>query len=134
MLAVVAIASSAAIYLTYREGLNNVSGVLVRHSFLYIQKLSLSGIFLVALNEWRDRLPIVLDRLATHAFAIYFIHVVFVLVLVDAALWLVPPPSGATSTVVLCSVILLASAAASLLVSTGFKAVFGRYSRMLTGA
>jgi membrane-bound acyltransferase YfiQ involved in biofilm formation len=70
----VAVATTAALALLTAEGFEWVGPVSVQQSLFYVQKLCIAGLVLVVLQRYRTRVPPLLDALARHAFAIYFLH------------------------------------------------------------
>lgn len=102
-------------------------------SLSFVLRLCYSVLMLILLNRWKDRLPGFLDKLATHAFAIYFIHALVLLPFVALAMQLYSQPITLAQYGLSFVVILVAVLAISVFICMGFRAVLGPRSRMLTG-
>jgi len=108
--------------------------VSIEESLFYLQKFSLTALFLVVLNNYQNQLPSWLGVFAKYAFTIFFIHTFFLHILTSIALALVPPPVPTTGLILVMIVILIIGMLICVGISTVLKHVFGRYSRMLIGA
>jgi surface polysaccharide O-acyltransferase-like enzyme len=100
---------------------------------VYVQKLSIAALVLLALRPWARPVPPLLDALARHAFAIYFLHVIVLRILIDFALRAVPDPGPAllfVESLLLTVIALLFSWG----ISRGLQALLGHRSRWLVGA
>lgn len=130
---VLAVLTTAVCFWCYQNGFEKVYFISVRESLLYIQKLSVAALVLVAFKRAESRLPSWLGLFATYAFPIYFIHAFFEVILFanlfkasdgPYSFWLL-----LTYGVVGGTIVLLLSLAISMLI----RKLFGRYSRLLVG-
>lgn len=134
MIAIIALGTSMILWVTYTRDVKYIGPVSIRETLFYIQKLCLSGLILVLLNRWEERLPKFLGVLATYAFSVYFIHLFVLLPFINISLTLRPPPTSLVETVLSGFVILVTVLTVSTVVSMGVKALIGKRSRLLIGA
>jgi len=130
----VSVAATAVLGLLFDNRWEFFGTVSLRETTFYVQKLSFSALMLVFLGSRNDKLAMFLGRLAKYAFAIYFIHLFFVMLMIDIALAISPPPIAATSILLMGTVLLVAVLALSIIVARTFRMVFGRRARMIVGA
>lgn len=137
-LALIAAATTAALYPLYFSGFDFAGPVSVRESLFYLQKLALAGLTLVWLRGWTrrpaPRRDAFIGYAAATAFPIYFIHAPALRPIAQTLGRFLPDPPGLP---VLAAAILIA-AAASLLISWGVtiaaQKLLGTRSRMVIGA
>ncbi len=107
----------------------------LRGTLFYIQKMCLSGIFIIAFKNLSERQPRWLGKIANYAFTIYFLHAFFLFILYDPLVQLATLFKIAPFNLFLTSLIFLAlSLALSMLVAWVVKKLVGKYSRMLLGS
>lgn len=127
--------STAALIYFEIKGLDKIGSWSLRATLFYIQKMCLSGIFIVIFNKLGERQPGWINRVANNAFAIYFLHAFFlllsyVLLMPVAALHKIAPFN-----LILTSVLFFfISLTLSIFITWIFKKLFGKYSRMLVGS
>lgn len=134
LMLITAFSSAALIYFELKS-VDRFGAWSLRGTLFYIQKMCLSGIFLILFKNWGERQPDWLGQIAKYSFTIYFLHAFFLLILYS----LLMPLS--TLNIILplklfmvCFIFLLSSIALSILVGRLFKGLFGKYSRMLVGS
>jgi peptidoglycan/LPS O-acetylase OafA/YrhL len=130
----IAATSTAFLALLFARDMDLYGGISLRESLFYLQKLALSGLLLVFLQRWEHRLPGALDQLASHAFAIYFLHQFVIKVLIRYSPAVFPPSQNGGMLVALSLSICGSALALSWLVSRSVKGVCGRHSKWLIGA
>ncbi len=130
----VAVASTAALLLLFARDLDMVGPVSLKESLFYLQKLAISALVLCSMQRREHQLPPVLDQLASHAFAIYFLHSFVVKVLFRLSLRVFPPPNGGGTIVILSLLMCCLALALCWMISRTVQAVFGRSSKWLIGA
>lgn len=130
---IVAVTSPVLIYmfLTDFEYLGPVS---VRESVFYVQKMCFAFLALVWLKNHEARLPNWLDVLATYAFSIYFLHVVFLPEIMEPTKNMMTSAPGVAGTIGLGFVYLAMVLVICVLISAALKKLIGRRSRMVIGA
>ncbi|MFW6412501.1 MAG: acyltransferase family protein [Oceanicaulis sp.] len=130
----VAAVTSAALFWMIWTGTGAEGPVRLQQSLFYVQKAALAGLFLALLAGIGERVPRVLDALADHAFAIYFLHVFALYTLGHVARQAHAPPQGALAVTLLALGFLAASLAFSVAVSAAARAVLGKRARMVLGS
>jgi surface polysaccharide O-acyltransferase-like enzyme len=130
----IALLSSAALLYFEIKELNKFGEWSLMSALYYIQKMSLTGIFIVMLKNLGDRQPHWLKPIATYAFVIYFLHAFFLDLLVEPSLYLINMHGIAPLNLFLAALFYLSLAIAlSMLVGRIFKRLFGKSSKMLLG-
>jgi surface polysaccharide O-acyltransferase-like enzyme len=100
----------------------------------YIQKMCLTGIFIVLFKNLGDRQPSWLNPIASYAFVIYFLHALFLNLLYEPLVPLSTMNEIAPLNLFLTACLFLViSLALSMLVGWIFKRSFGKSSKMLVG-
>ncbi len=131
---IVALISSVALIYFEIKDIDKMGQWSLRSTLFYIQKMSLSGIFIVMFKNMADRQPRWLGPIASNAFTIYFLHAYFLFRIYD---WLMPIAAYhkiAPFNLLLSAILFLViSISLSMLVAWLFKKLFGKYSRMLLG-
>jgi len=134
-LVVIAALSSIAIAIMHRLEFWGYAGLALRESTYYVQKIALAALVLVWLRHRSERQPRALGFFANHAFAIYFLHVAFIELLVDP-MWdyyhlaHLQPWSIITGGIFM----LLFALAMSILAVMAARQVLGSTSRMVIGS
>ena len=133
-LGVIAVSSTAALVLLFAQGLDMIGRVSMRESLFYLQKLAISGLMLCFMQRWEHQLPRVLDQLASHAFAIYFLHLFVIRILIRFPRTIFPLPYDGGLIVLLSLLMFGLALALSWLISRTVQGVCGRNSKWLIGA
>lgn len=134
LLGVVAVFSSIALYSLYVFSYQPGGLFSIRQTLVYIQKLAISALLLYWFSKHAGNLPNWLNVLANYAFAIFFMHVVFIGYIIEAVReWAV---TSRTPEVIatLGLINFTASIIASVIVASIVKVCLGRHSRKLIGA
>ena len=106
----------------------------LKSTVFYIQKMCLSGIFIVAFKNLGEQQPKWMSRIANNAFTIYFLHAFFIYLFYGIFKQLASLSSLKTLNVMLVAILfLLTSITLSVFVAWILKKIFGKYSRMLVG-
>tara|TARA_R110001632_G_scaffold10505_8_gene38842 strand:- start:6492 stop:7586 length:1095 start_codon:yes stop_codon:yes gene_type:complete len=130
----IALLSSAALLYFEIKEINKFGGWSLMSALYYIQKMSLSGIFIVLFKNRGNRQPRWLNPIATYAFVIYFLHGFFLDLLIEPLIPLSTMHEMAPFNLFLAGLIFLTSSMAlSMLIGWIFKKLFGKYSKMLVG-
>lgn len=130
----IALLSSIAIVYFIFEEVDKFGGWSLMSSLYYIQKMCLSLIIIVLFKNLGDRQPRWLNPVANYAFVIYFLHVLFINLLIEPLLHLLNMHDIAPFNLFLPGLIFLTSSIAlSMLIGWIFKKLFGKYSKMLVG-
>lgn len=117
----------------FAGSIDRVGAVSLRETCFYLQKLGLTGVLLVVLSRRWPRPPAVIERAATYAFAIYFLHLFVLYLLLGAVLPLLRSPS--TPTVLLVGLVLfVVTTGLCLVLAATFRRIFGPHARWLVGA
>lgn len=127
------ITSIAAIYIEINN-IDKIGSWSLKATLYYIQKLCLSGVFIVLFKNLGEQQPKWMNSIANKAFTIYFLHAFFLYLFYGLFKELATLTSFKTLNVMLVAILfLLTSLTLSLFVSWLFKKIFGKYSRMLVG-
>jgi peptidoglycan/LPS O-acetylase OafA/YrhL len=105
-----------------------------QETITYILRMCAALLMLELLRQYVSKVPTWLDYLAKYAFAIYFIHVMFIMLLIKLLEVIDYKPVSAGETFTLGLVTYVVSILGSVLVSMLIKRLTGRYSRQLIGA
>ncbi|MEO7462307.1 MAG: acyltransferase [Ferruginibacter sp.] len=128
------ISSVAIIYFEFKN-VDKFGAWSLRGTMFYIQKMCLSGIFIIVFKNRRERQPGWLGQIASYAFTIYFLHAFFLFLLYGLWMSLSPMHIIAPFNIFVTSLIfIILSIAWSILFGWIFKKLFGKYSRMLVGS
>jgi surface polysaccharide O-acyltransferase-like enzyme len=130
----IALLSSAALVYCEVMELNKFGPWSLMSTLYYIQKMSLSGVFIVVFKNLGERQPRWLNPIAHYAFVIYFLHAFFLDLLVEPLLHVINLHEIAPLNLFLAALLYLILAfALSMLVGWIFKRLFGKSSKMLVG-
>ncbi len=131
---IVAVITSIILFYLYESNFEFLGSVSLRESLFYIQRIAIAGGVINALHRYETRLPVWLDKIADQAFAIYFLHLFFLLVFCHYLLGWFDVPMD-TGSILLAA---LAMALAALLASMGIcyllEILVGKHSRYILGA
>ncbi|MEM9316278.1 MAG: hypothetical protein AAGA95_16790, partial [Pseudomonadota bacterium] len=111
-----------------------IGPVSVRESLFYVQKLAISGLVLLAFHRRRETLPRLFAVLADYAFAIFFIHGLFMVMAWSAVLQTYPDGMSVALTLAYGTVNLVVGLFLSLAIAMGLKRLLGARSRLFIGA
>lgn len=127
------ITSITAIYIEIND-IDKMGYWSLKSTLFYIQKMCLSGVFIVIFKNLGEQQPKRIGRIANNAFTIYFLHAFFIYLFYGSLKELANFTSFKPLNVILvASFVLLISITLSLITSWVFKKIFGKYSRMLLG-
>ncbi|WP_161624258.1 acyltransferase family protein [Spongiibacter marinus] len=128
------LATSAALFALYANGYKSSGWLSYTESLFYIQKLAITALILHTFLCLEGGLPKLLHTLGDYAFAIYFLHLVFIFLL--AQLLVEPLRAHLHSGWMFAGglLVMLGSAALTLAASILLKKILGRYSRALIGS
>ncbi len=131
----ISLLSTVVLFIFYIRDLDLLGIVSLRESAFYIQKISLSAIFIVVFKNLDEKQPIWLSRLARDSFAIYFLHAFIVFGSLPLFMFVLTYDAIAPfHTLIGAMIILLFSTGLSMLVVLGFRKLLGKRSRMLIGS
>lgn len=137
-LALAAVAASAAVAFLDFTGIEFVGPTSIRESAIYVLRISLGILMLIALREARRGLPTILSRtlklLAAYSFGIYFIHAPLLRPIVQVLGRFVPEEDPGFVLVAGVLAAFVASLALSVLLVKLIKLVCGRNSKFLIGS
>ena len=103
--------------------------------FYYIQKLAISFLTLLFFKNLGEKQPKWLMTIATDAFAIYFLHILFFIIFIpDLGYFTFIHTIAQYSSVLAGAVLLLLSVSSSMIVVWILKKIIGNYSRMIVGS
>ena len=128
------VATSAAIFALYANGYKSTNLLSYTESLFYLQKLAITALVLHTFLCLEGGLPKLLHTLGDYAFAIYFLHLVFIFLL--AQLLVAPLQANLHSGWMFAGglAVMLGSAALTLGASALLKRLLGKYSRMIIGS
>ena len=131
----ITILSTAALIYFEIKNIDKFGAWSLRGTLFYIQKLCLSGIFIIVFKNRSERQPRLLGQIANYSFTIYFLHAFFLLMLYGllmplSSLNILPP----LKLFIVSFIFLTVSIVLSVFVGWFFKKLFGKYSRMLVGS
>jgi len=130
----IALLSSLALLYFQIKDINKFGGWSLMSALYYIQKMCLSGIIIVLFKNLGDRQPRWLNPIATYAFVIYFLHALFLDLLIEPLIPLSTMNEIAPLNLFLAGLIFLTSSIAlSMQIGWIFKKLLGKYSKMLVG-
>ena len=128
------IATAALIYFEIND-IDKFGAWSLRGTLFYVQKLCLSGIFIIIFKNLSERQPRWLGKIANYAFTIYFLHAFFLFMLYDPLMPISSLHKIAPFNLFLASLMFLTfSFALSILVAWILKKMLGKYSKMLIGS
>ena len=132
---IVTLLSTAALIYFEIKDVDKMGQWSLRSTLFYIQKMCLTGIFIVIFKNLGERQPPWMDRIAKNAFTIFFLHTFFLFLAYPLLMPVAALHKIAPFNLLLCSILfLLISITLSILTAWVFKKIFGKYSRMLVGS
>jgi peptidoglycan/LPS O-acetylase OafA/YrhL len=134
LLGTIAVLTSIALYSLYVFSYQPGEFYSVRQTLVYIQKLAISALVLYWFSKQAVNLPKWLNVLANYAFAIFFIHVVFIGYVIEAVREYAVTSRTPEVIAVLGLINFFVSIVASVIVAYVVKLCLGRHSRKLIGA
>jgi surface polysaccharide O-acyltransferase-like enzyme len=130
----IALLSSAALLYFELKEINKFGPWSLMSTLYYVQKMTLSGIFIVMFKKLGDRQPRWLNPIAHYAFVIYFLHAFFLDLLIEPLVHVINMHEIAPLNLFLAALLyLILAIALSMLVGWIFKRLFGKSSKMLVG-
>jgi surface polysaccharide O-acyltransferase-like enzyme len=131
---IIAMLSSVALIYCEIKEFNKFGNWSLMSTLYYIQKMSLSGIFIVLFKNLGERQPRWLNPIAHYSFVIYFLHAFFLDLLAEPILHIINLRAIAPLNLFLAAFLYLVLAIAlSMLVGWIFRKLFGKSSKMLVG-
>lgn len=131
---VVVIVTTITIFFTQINNIDKIGSWSLKATLYYIQKLCLSGIFIVMFKNLGEQQPKWMNNIADKAFTIYFLHAFFLYFFYGLFAKLAAVTSFKTLNIMLVAILFfLASLTLSIFIGWVFKKIFGKYSRMLVG-
>lgn len=134
LLALIAAGSTLLLLWMIWTGTGLQGPVRLQESVFYVQKAALAGLFLAVLTALGTRNFRVLDALAGHAFAIYFLHLFALYALAHLARLFLSPPQSGLVILALMLALLGASLAICVAISAAARALLGKRARMVLGS
>lgn len=122
------------IYLQYAASYQPDSFFSSRQTLIYMQKVAITLLLIWGFYQIADRLPRWLMVLADNAFAIFFLHVFFIGLIIGVSSELMQQQRTGMVTLGLGFMALIASVGASLIVSWCLQKLLKSHSRKLVGA
>lgn len=107
--------------------------VSVVESLFYVQKLSIAALLLLLLGRFRHDVPAWLALCARLAFAIFFLHIIFLRMATDLVLGAFNPPLSGIGLQAIILLVFAAGTIASVGASLVVKRLLGRHSRRVIG-
>jgi len=129
----VAITTSVTIYLTYSNGYEPEGFYSVRQSLIYLQKIAISLLVLHWFSAKEQHLPQWLSTLGNYAFAIFFLHVVFIDLIIQSVRGVLASSRTVELIALFGSFNFIAGILGSILVAAIVKQLLGKYSRKIVG-
>ena len=133
LIQVVAVSASIAVYLTYLYGYQPEGLYSVRQTLIYLQKIAVCLLVLHWFSVEEPRLPQWLFTLGNYAFAIFFLHVVFI----DIVIQLVRDTLASSRTVELIALFggfnFIAAILGSIFIAAIIQRLSGKHSRKIIG-
>lgn len=125
--------SITAIYIEISD-IDKMGSWSLKATLFYIQKMCLSGIFIVIFKNLGEQQPKWMNTIANKAFTIYFLHAFFIYLFYGLFKQLANLTSFKNLNVMLVAILfLLTSLTLSIFMGWIFKKIFGKYSRILVG-
>ncbi|GAA4802137.1 hypothetical protein GCM10023330_05250 [Litoribaculum gwangyangense] len=130
----IALLSSVALVYFQTIEINKFGDWSLMSALYYIQKMCLSGIFIVLFKNLGERQPRWLNPVASYAFVIYFLHAFFLDLIAEPIMPLSTMHQIAPLNLFLASITyLVLSIGLSMVIGLIFKKLFGKYSKRLVG-
>ena len=134
MLITITLVTSGALFLLYVVNYQPGSVYSLRQTLVYVQKLTICLLVLYWLSEREAKLPHWLHTLGSYAFSIFFLHVIFIGLVISAVQPLLEESRTLAFITLFGGANFLAAIIGSLLVAKVVKLIFGRHARKLIGA
>ena len=135
LLLLLVVVSTATLAFVSLKEIDRVGLFSIQSSLYYVQKLAFSFLVLMWFNNMGQNQPKWLQPIATDAFAIYFLHALFLAIFIG---WFgnftLFQPIIKYNAVLGGVFVLVSSIASSMLVTRLLRRIFGRYSRMIVGS
>lgn len=126
---------SAVLLYFHIKGIDMYAFVSLRETGYYIQKVCLTGIFIVMFKKLGNNQPKWLFRVAKDSFAIYFLHGFFVFGAIPLFMFLLGFKAIAPFNTILGSLVLtIFSIGLTMLIVLGLRKLMGKNSRMIIGS
>lgn len=134
LIGVAAVATGVLSYL-YIQDIDMIGIVSLKETAFYVQKICLTGVFIILLQNLGEKQPAWLHRVAKDSFSIYFLHGFFVFGAIPLFSFLLGFKAITPfNTILGALVLMLFSIGLSMLIVMGFRKLFGAKSRMLLGS
>ncbi len=135
----IAIVSTVVLFYLYIQDIDAYAfmslNVSLKETAFYVQKICLTGIFIILLQNLGQKQPAWLHRVAKDSFSIYFLHGFFVFGGIPLFMFLLGYQEISPFNTLIGAVVLLAfSIGLSMLIVLGFRKLMGKNSRILIGS
>lgn len=127
------VVSSIGVFLTYLYNYQPSGIYSLRQMLVYIQKLSICFLTLHYFSKFETRLPAWLSTLGTYSFAIFFLHVVFIDVVIQTVRSSLEENRVVELVALYGGMNLLAGILGSVLLAKVIKQLLGKYARNVIG-
>ena len=129
----VALITSVTVYLTYAFSYQPEGFYSLRQTLIYVQKVALCLLVLHWFANKEQQLPNWLFTLGSYAFAIFFLHVIFIDIVIRTVRGVLENDRTAESIALSGGLNFIAGILGSILVAAIIKQLFGQHSRKVIG-
>ncbi|MEL7003501.1 MAG: acyltransferase [Bacteroidota bacterium] len=134
-LLILSVLATGVLFYLYLQDIDMYGFISLKETAFYVQKICLSGIFIVMFKNLGEKQPGWLHKVARDSFGIYFLHGFFVFGGIPLFMFLLGYKAiSPFNTIVGSVVLLLFSMGVSMLIVLGFRKLMGKNSRMLVGS
>lgn len=130
----ISLVSSIALFMLYKNDYQANGVFSLRQMLIYIQKAAFCALALYWLYKWEKSLPKWLMVLGTYAFAIFFLHVIFIAYSIDITRETLSESRTVEFIVLFGSLNFITAIGGSILVAAILKRLIGRHARKVVGA
>lgn len=130
----ISVTASGLIFFLMANNIDRIRFVSVQESIFYIQKVAFIGLLLIVLRQRKKKFPEWLSMMATYAFALYFLHFIFIRPVRALLIDIIPLPSPLWLIILAGLVVYILATILCLAFCVLIKRLFGNNSRMLMGA
>ncbi|WP_286267671.1 acyltransferase family protein [Thalassotalea atypica] len=133
-LLVLVLLTSFVLFSLYLYGYQAEGFYSVRQTLVYLQKTAICALALYWLSQREDKLPNWLLNLGSYAFAIFFLHVIFIDLVIQSSRDIVAASRTVELIALLGSLNFVAAIVGSMLIALIVKRIFARHARKIVGA
>jgi len=132
---VISVMTTGVLFYLFINDVNMYEGISLQQSFFYLQKMSISALFIVLFHKMGDRQPRWLKPFARDSFGIYFFHGFFAFGGIPLFMFILDYRVISPFNTLIGAILLFAfSVGVSMLLVLGFRKLMGKNSRMLVGS